>query len=116
MKSKTDGGEFRSSFCDLDARRSYRFLRVAISQNSSWTDFATEGNYSLCWMVCCTSVLAYVGLFFALLGAEELLDVSLIGEGYARSLVILGGGGLALVALGTVVLSIVVLFVRGKAI
>jgi hypothetical protein len=57
-----------------------------------------------------------VGLFFALLGAEELLDVSLISEGYARSLVILGGGGLAWIALGTVIFSIVVLFVQSKAI
>ena len=54
-------------------------------------------------------VLAFIGLFFALLGVEELLDASLIGEGYARSLLILGGGGLAWVALGTVVFSIVVL-------
>ena len=61
-------------------------------------------------------VLAYVGLFFALVGAEELLDASLIGEGYARSLVILGGGGLAWVALGTIIFSIVVLFVQGKEI
>jgi len=61
-------------------------------------------------------VLAYVGLFFALLGAEELLDASLIGEGYARSLLILGGGGLAWVALGTVIFSIVVLFTSSKAI
>lgn len=61
-------------------------------------------------------VLVYVGLFLALSGAEELLATSLIGEGYARSLVILGGGGLALVALGTVVFSVVVLFVRSKAI
>lgn len=60
-------------------------------------------------------VLAYLGLFFALLGAEELLDVSLVGEGYARSLVIVGGGGLALVVLGTVVFSILVLFVQNKA-
>ena len=51
-------------------------------------------------------VLAYVGLFFALSGAEELLDASLIGE----------GGGLAWVALGTVIFSIVVLFVPSKAI
>ena len=61
-------------------------------------------------------VLLYVGFFFTLLGAEELFDASLIGEGYARSLVILGGGGLALVVLGTVVFSIVVQFVRIKAI
>ena len=58
--------------------------------------------------------LAYVGLFFALVGAEELFDASLIGEGYARSLMILGGGGLAWVALGTVIFSIVVLSVRSK--
>jgi hypothetical protein len=61
-------------------------------------------------------VLAYVGLFFALVGAEEILDTSLIGEGYARSLVILGGGGLAWVALGTIIFSIVVLFVQSKKI
>ena len=61
-------------------------------------------------------VLAYVVLFFALVGAEELLDASLIGEGYARSLVILGGGGLAWVALGTGIFSIVVLFVQSKEI
>ena len=59
-------------------------------------------------------VLAYVGLFFALVGAEEVFDASLIGEGYARSLMILGGGGLAWVALGTVIFSIVVLFVQSK--
>ncbi len=61
-------------------------------------------------------VLAYVGLFFALVGAEKILDASLIGEGYARSLVLLGGGGLAWVALGTVIFSIVVLFVQSKEI
>jgi len=61
-------------------------------------------------------VLAYVGLFFALVGAEELFDASLIGEGYARSLVMLGGGGLALVVLGTALFSIVVLFVQSKSI
>ena len=61
-------------------------------------------------------VLAYVGFFFALVGVEELGDASLISEGYARSLVLLGGGGLALVALGTVIFSIAVLFVQSKAV
>ena len=60
-------------------------------------------------------VLAYVGLFFVLLGVEELFDASLIGEGYARSLLILAAGGLAWVALGTVIFSIVVRFVPNQA-
>lgn len=61
-------------------------------------------------------VVMYVGIFLALVGAEELFNSSLVGEGYARSLVIVGLGGAALVILGTVVFSIVVAFIKGKAI
>ena len=59
-----------------------------------------------------TPLLIYIGLFFALVGAEEVLDASLVGEGYARSLGVLGGGGLLLVILGAVVFSILVTFVK----
>jgi hypothetical protein len=59
--------------------------------------------------------LMYVGIFFGLVGLEELLNTSLIGEGYARSVMIVGGGGIALVILGTIVFSVVMVFIKNKA-
>jgi len=61
-------------------------------------------------------VLMYVGIFFAMVGLEELAKTSLIGEGYARSVMIVGGGGMALVILGTSLFSIVMLFIKNKAV
>lgn len=61
-------------------------------------------------------VLMYVGIFLTLVGIEELSNTSLVGEGYARSLMIVGVGGAALVILGTIVFYIVVAFTKGKAI
>ena len=62
-----------------------------------------------------TPLLAYVAILFSLVGAEELFDVSLVGEGYARSVFVLGGGGLVIVVVGTVVFSILVTFSGSKA-
>ena len=61
-------------------------------------------------------VLVYLGIFLALVGVEELLNTSLVGEGYARSLMIVGVGGTALVIVGTIIFSIVVAFIKGKVI
>lgn len=57
-------------------------------------------------------LLIFVGLFFVMVGVEELVGVSLVGEGYARSLVLLGGGGLAWVAVGAIVFAISVMLVK----
>ena len=51
-----------------------------------------------------------------MVGVEELLNTSLVGEGYARSLMIVGVGGTALVIVGTIIFSIVVAFIKGKVI
>ncbi|NNE48263.1 MAG: hypothetical protein HKN37_16545 [Rhodothermales bacterium] len=56
-----------------------------------------------------TPLLAYVAILFSFVGAEELFNVSLVSEGYARSVVVLGGGGLVILAVGTVVFSILVM-------
>ena len=61
-------------------------------------------------------VLLYLGIFIALVGIEELLNTSLVGEGYARSLMIGSVGGAALIVVGTIIFSIVVAFVKGEAI
>ncbi len=60
-------------------------------------------------------VLLYLGIFIALVGIEELLNTSLVGEGYARSLMIVSVGGAALIVVGTIAFSIVVAFVKGEA-
>jgi len=60
--------------------------------------------------------LFFVGIFLALVGVEELTNTSLIGEGYARSLMIVSIGGGAIVVLGTIVFLIVVAFIKKKAI
>ena len=57
-------------------------------------------------------VVTYLTIFLALVGAEELLNTSLLGEGYARSLVIVAVGGAAWVVLGTVALCIAVTFTK----
>lgn len=61
-------------------------------------------------------VLLFVGVYFALVGLEELLKTSLIGEGYARSVTMVGLGGTAFVILGTMVFASVLAFIKGKAI
>lgn len=61
-------------------------------------------------------VLMYIGIFLALVGVEELLNIYLVGEGYARSLMIVGVGGTALVIVGTIIFSIGVAFIKRKAI
>jgi hypothetical protein len=61
-------------------------------------------------------VLMYIGIFLVLVGVEELLNISLVDEGYARSLMIVGVGGTALVIVGTIIFSIVVAFIKGKMI
>ena len=61
-------------------------------------------------------VLMYFGIFFALVGIEELLNTSLVGEGYARSLMIVSVGGTALIVAGTIAFSIAVAFIKGEAV
>ena len=61
-------------------------------------------------------VLLYVCLFFVLVGIEEFFSVPLIGEEYARSLLLVVGGGLTLAVLGTVLFLIVVLYGKSKTI
>lgn len=61
-------------------------------------------------------VLVFVGVYFALVGIEEISKTSLIGEGYARSVMIVGGGGTGLVILGTMVFAIVLVFIKDKAV
>jgi hypothetical protein len=58
----------------------------------------------------------YIGIFLALVGVEELLNTSLVGEGYARSLMIVSVGGAALIIVGTIAFSIAVAFINGEAI
>jgi len=60
-------------------------------------------------------VLLNLGIFLALVGVEELLNTSLVGEGYARSLLIVGVAGAALVIVGTIAFSIAVAFIKGEA-
>jgi hypothetical protein len=54
----------------------------------------------------------YLGIFLALVGVEELLNTSLVGEEYARSLMIVIVGGAALIIVGTIAFSITVAFSR----
>lgn len=60
-------------------------------------------------------VLLFVGVYFALVGLEELLKTSLVGEGYARSVMMVGLGGIGFVILGTIVFAIVMVFIKNKA-
>jgi hypothetical protein len=60
-------------------------------------------------------VLMYLGIFLALVGVEELLNTSLVGEVYARSLLIVCVGGAALIIVGTIAFSITVAFIKGEA-
>lgn len=57
-------------------------------------------------------IVAYVSIFFALVAIEEMTDIALITEGYARSLLLIGGIGFAWVLLMTAVYGVVVLFVN----
>ena len=61
-------------------------------------------------------LLMYLGIFLALAGLEELLNTSLVGEGYARSLIIVCFGAAALIIVGTVALSIAVALIKDEAI
>ena len=63
-----------------------------------------------------TPLLIYIGLFFAMVGAEVILGLSLVGEAYACSLVLLGGGGLVMVVLGAIIFSMLVIIVKSRPI
>jgi hypothetical protein len=56
-------------------------------------------------------VFLYVGVFIALAVIEEMLGTSLVGEGYARSLLMVGVGGILLVVAGTIVFAAVMVLV-----
>jgi hypothetical protein len=59
-------------------------------------------------------VILYGAAFFALVGLEELTHTAIIGEGYARSLLFVIAGGVAVVLLATLVFSLVVLAMKRK--
>jgi hypothetical protein len=59
-------------------------------------------------------VLLYVGVFLVLVGVEELTDTALIGEAYARSLVIVAVGGLGVMAIGSLLFAIVAALTRPR--
>jgi len=88
----------------------WQFRRIHRGVSSRFKGIVLYAAYSA------VPVLMYIGVFLALVGVEELLNTSLIGEGYARSLMIVGVGGTALVIIGTIIFSIVVTFIKGKAI
>ena len=88
----------------------WQFRRVHRGVSSRFKGIVLYAAYSA------VPVLMYIGIFLALVGVEELLNTSLVGEGYARSLIIVGVGGTALVIVGTIIFSIVVAFIKGKAI
>jgi hypothetical protein len=48
-------------------------------------------------------VVLFVAVFLLLVGVEELAETPLVGEGYARSLIIVAAGGAAFVVLGSIV-------------
>ncbi len=58
--------------------------------------------------------LLFTTIFLALIGLEEVFKISLVSEGYARAVIMLGGGGIGLVILGTLVFSVALLFFRPK--
>lgn len=57
-------------------------------------------------------IVVYVAVFFALAAIEEIANIALITEGYARSLFLMTGIGLAWVLLMTAVFGVVALFVN----
>ncbi len=57
-------------------------------------------------------VVLYVGVFLALVGIEELTGIALVGEGYARTLPIAVVAGLGLALIGTLCLTLLLLFLR----
>ena len=59
-------------------------------------------------------VILYGAVFFALVGVEELTNTAIIGEGYARSLLFVIAGGVAVVLLATLVFSLVVLSIKRR--
>ncbi|MEH6813343.1 MAG: hypothetical protein V7677_12500 [Motiliproteus sp.] len=59
-----------------------------------------------------TSVVLYGSVFMALVGIEELTHTAIISEGYARTLLIVIVGGTIGVIISTLVLSIVLYFLK----
>ena len=53
-------------------------------------------------------VVLYVAVFMLLIGVEELMDIAIIGEGYARTLLFVIAGGVAIAFLATLIFSLVV--------
>ena len=88
----------------------WQFRRVHRGVSSRFKGIVSYAAYST------VPVLMYIGIFLVLVGVEELLNISLVDEGYARSLMIVGVGGAALVIVGTIIFSIVVAFIKGKTI
>ena len=88
----------------------WQFRRVHRGVSSRFKGIVSYTAYST------VPVLMYIGIFLTLVGFEELLNISLVDEGYARSLMIVGVGGIALVIVGTIIFSIVVAFIKGKTI
>ena len=58
------------------------------------------------------SLVLYGAVFMALVGIEELTHTAIIGEGYARTLPIVILGGTVVVIISTIVLSIVLYFLK----
>lgn len=56
----------------------------------------------------------YGVVFLALVGIEELTDTAIIGEGYARTLLFVIIGGVAVTLLSTLIFSLVVIFIKQK--
>jgi len=59
-------------------------------------------------------VVLYGVMFMLLVGVEEFTDTAIIGEGYARTLVFVLAGGLALALLATLIFSLVVLTIKQR--
>ena len=57
-------------------------------------------------------VLLYVGVFAALVGIEELTELAIIGEGFARSLALVVVGGVGVTIMSTLVFTLTVLVMR----
>ncbi|MDX1489351.1 MAG: hypothetical protein R3268_14170, partial [Acidiferrobacterales bacterium] len=61
-----------------------------------------------------TPIIVYVLVFFLLVAIEEMANIAIITEGYARSLFLIAGLGLAWVLLMTAIFAVVALFL-GRA-